>query len=107
MIGSQKNPRGFATVLAVASLLLVGISIAGLMRRFSTEARRTQEETDRAQLRQMVIAGAMSKPNAVVQLPDVLSGMKGQLAVRFEKDGSTVTAQLDGRHERFVLEAHK
>jgi type II secretory pathway component PulK len=98
------HPRGFASLLAVWSLLLVGITIACLMRRFSSQAVRTREEADRAQLRQMIIAGALSKPDSPVKLPEELSKTASNIDidVHFDKDESlTVTAEIDKRHERW------
>ncbi len=102
MMTSCTSRHGFATLLAVWSLLLVGITIACLMRRFSTEATRTQEETDRAQLRQMVIAGTLSKPASPVKLPEELQKLGGNLTVRIDKnDSMTVDAGINRRHERW------
>jgi type II secretory pathway component PulK len=51
--------RGFATVMALVSLVLVGITIAGLMTRISMQAHRTEAESRRVQREQIEIAQAL------------------------------------------------
>jgi type II secretory pathway component PulK len=66
----RKNRRGFATVAAMVSLMLIGVTIAGLMTRISTQARRTAAEADRAQQGQIRIARSLDKS---VKLPAELN----------------------------------
>jgi type II secretory pathway component PulK len=72
---THKNHGGFATIVSLVSLTLVGVTIAGLMTRISMEARRTAAEADRAQQEQIVIARSLSKS---VKLPAELSGRQKQ-----------------------------
>jgi type II secretory pathway component PulK len=55
----QKNSRGFATVVAMVSLMLIGVTVAGLMTRISMQAHRTTAEADRAQQEQIEIARSL------------------------------------------------
>jgi type II secretory pathway component PulK len=70
MIRSRENPNGFATVVALVSLMLVGVTVAGLTTRISMEARRTAADAARAQQEQIVIARSLDKS---VRLPMELS----------------------------------
>jgi type II secretory pathway component PulK len=63
---SLRNRRGFASVMAVVVLGLVGITIAAMMTRIAMQARRTNEETARAQRQQIEIAKSMGKD---IELP--------------------------------------
>jgi type II secretory pathway component PulK len=55
----RSSPAGFATVMAMVSLMLIGVTIAGLMTRISMQARRTQSELRRAQQEQISIARSL------------------------------------------------
>jgi len=66
---SNTKRRGFATVMALVSLMLVGITIAGLMRSVSMQARLTKNEAVRAQQEQIVIAQSLG---GNLKLPDEL-----------------------------------
>ncbi len=102
MTASTSRRRGFATMLAVCSIFLVSVTITCLMLRFSTEARRTREETDRAQLRQLIIAGSRSNAAVPLTLPDELSKSGGKVEVHFDKDETmAITAEFNQRHQRW------
>jgi type II secretory pathway component PulK len=64
-----RSRRGFASVMAVVVLCLVGITIAGMMTRIAMQARRTTEESVRAQRQQIEFARSMGKD---IKLPDEL-----------------------------------
>lgn len=76
MKSSRSQPSAFATVVAVVSILLVGVTIAGLMSRIGMEARRTSAEANRAQQEQIVIARSISLSTNDVILPLELSSEK-------------------------------
>jgi type II secretory pathway component PulK len=61
MIRPCKKQNAFATVVALVSLMLVGVTIAGLMTRVSMEARRTAADAARAQQEQIAIARSLDK----------------------------------------------
>lgn len=101
-----RNPRGFATVTALVALSLVGITIAGLMRHFSGEAVRTQEEMDRVQLQQMVIAGSQSRAASPLRLPDELTTAGGRIVLQFGANNAVaVNAEINKRHLQYVGDA--
>jgi type II secretory pathway component PulK len=56
---NRQSRRGFATVMALVSLTLVGITIAGLMTRISMQSHRTEAESRRVQREQIAIAQAL------------------------------------------------
>jgi type II secretory pathway pseudopilin PulG len=62
---NQYARRGSATILALISLTLVGVTIGGLMTRISDESRRTEAEAKLAQLRQLGIATAAAAPDGI------------------------------------------
>ena len=80
MIHPRKHRRGFATVMALVSLTLVGITVAGLMTRMSMQARRTAREADRAQREQIEIANSLGHPGEPVKLPDALKAFTSSAA---------------------------
>jgi type II secretory pathway component PulK len=66
---TSPNHRGFATVMAVVLLGVIGITIAGMMTRIAMQSRRTNEESVRAQREQINLARSMGNN---VKLPDEL-----------------------------------
>jgi hypothetical protein len=68
----RPHRRGFATVMAMVSLSLVGVTIAGLMTRILMQARLTKNETDRAQHEQIIIAQSLG---GETKLPDELKNV--------------------------------
>jgi len=66
----RNTRRGFATVVALVSLMLIGVTIAGLMTRISMESRRTAAEAARAQQEQIELARSL---DPAVKLPVELS----------------------------------
>jgi type II secretory pathway component PulK len=67
--GTPLKKKGFATVMALVSLSLVGVTIAGLMTRISMQAKLTKNEVERAQHEQIVIAQSLG---GKTKLPDEL-----------------------------------
>ncbi len=68
----RNQPRGFATVMALVSLSLVGVTIAGLMTHISMQARRTELDATRAQREQIVIARSLS--SSIILPPELRDG---------------------------------
>jgi type II secretory pathway component PulK len=66
---ARRHRRGFATVMALVLLSVIGITIAGMMTRIAMQSRRTTEESVRAQREQINIARSMGNS---VTLPDEL-----------------------------------
>ena len=75
MTRQRRSRRGFATVMALVCLFLVGVTSAGLMTHMSMQARRTAREADRAQQEQIVIARSLGGD---VKLPDQLRFLRPQ-----------------------------
>jgi hypothetical protein len=84
-----------ATVVALMSLALVGITLAGLMRHFSTEAIFARAEGDRAQLEQIVIAGSLAGTTKVT-LPSELSSAGAKLMVHVNGKDRSIEAEVAG-----------
>jgi type II secretory pathway component PulK len=59
---NRQPRRGFATVMALVSLMLVGVTIAGLITRISMQAHRTEAEARRVQREQIAIAESLGTP---------------------------------------------
>ena len=72
MIRSSRNRRGFAAIMAISLILLVGAALAMLGVYFAQDAARTRSEAVEAQLRQLLSAGAV----AAVQQADTASPAK-------------------------------
>lgn len=65
---NHSTRRGFATIVALVSLMLIGVTTAGLMTCISMQARRTEAEVRRAQLEQI----AFARTKGTVRLPTEL-----------------------------------
>jgi hypothetical protein len=99
--------RGVATITALTLLALVGVALATMGTLLAYDARRTRDATDGAQLRQLLIAGAVAAvadpAPRDVPLPPAL-GPDAKLTIGrvadADADGSfrvEVTAVLGGR----------
>ncbi len=106
--------RGFATLLALLTVALIGVTIAGLATRFSTEARRDAAERDQTQLRQLKVAGTIWAGTAVdiqveVSLPPVLKDAGYMLTLRQASDGASnqlpPAVHIAGRHLTLTIPA--
>ena len=76
MKSARPQRRAFATVVAVVSILLVGVTIGGLISRIGMESRRTNTEANRAQQEQIIIARSLGPSAGDVILPSELSPQK-------------------------------
>lgn len=92
--------RGFATMTAMAMVLLVAMVAAALTARFAADARQTQRVEGEAQMRQLMIAGAMAARDGdkTVALPQVLA--REGAGVTLARAGDEVTIGVTLSHER-------
>jgi type II secretory pathway component PulK len=91
MIRESNRHRGFATVIALVAVGLIGVTLAGLAARLSMESHRTTRELEDAQLRQIVFAAQM-------QTQGVTQSTKINLPPQLSGDGYSVTVQIESRH---------
>lgn len=103
--GSRKR-RGFATIMAIALVGLVGFTLAALAAGLTRDARRASTEATDAQLRQLVHAGSAeardllrrgeAKPGDIktIALPADLSLMAAKVEVRFTAAEGNVVADI-------------
>jgi type II secretory pathway component PulK len=87
MTCASHRHRGFATVIALVALGLIGVTFAGLMAQLSMDSRRTADELEQAQLRQIVIA-AQVQTHGVTQSTDI------KLPPQLSQAGYAVTVQI-------------
>ncbi len=117
--------RGFASLLAVALLGLVAVTAVALFALASADYRRTQYNEQTAQLRQMLMAGAMqitseskewpAAPQVTshsITLPDELARQGGAMtfSVLPHNDGTyeaRIVASLGPHHASQVLTLHR
>ena len=108
----RRDRRGFATLLAILLMMLVGtaMTVIGIM--FAADARRTRSSGEEAQMRQLLTAGAVVAMHQLqasetpttqpaLALPDELSSTGAKLNVQLKRDGdhadATVRAQVNRR----------
>lgn len=94
--------RGSAAIFAISLIILVGAALVALGAHFSMEAKRTQSQSDGAQLRQLLTAGAAAaiaradtpseaKP---LELPADLTSQGASVTIAITGEGETRTATL-------------
>ena len=113
---AHRRRRGFGTVVAILLLLLVAATLPVLASVFTADAKRTRAQADDAQLRQLLMAGAVfakgqaptitavgsgaaAAPAPVdVPLPPELSDMGAKLTCTFNRvDADHVSAIVHAR----------
>ncbi len=108
----QNNRRGFATIMAIMLIILVGAILAMLATFFVAEARRTRSEAADAQLRQLLTAAAamaMSDPNLdqnyLIEIPAQLQQAEASVSATRSNDVASVVieAKLGKRKASEVL----
>lgn len=84
---ASTRPRGFAALTAIALIAIVGLGLAAMAALFAGETRRTGQQRDDAQLRQLLLAGEVAAREALtrgelqgtVQLPADLATLGAEL----------------------------
>ena len=122
-----RSRRGFAVIMAISMILLVGAALATVGVYFAHEAKRTQAQGVEAQLRQLLTAGgvaaveragsatAASGEEKAVELPVELASRGASVTVRIDGSGDERTAlvtaqvvtQLGARHMEQSLKLHR
>ena len=102
--------RGFATLVALLLIALVGMAAVAMSSRFSAEARRTRDARTDAQLRQLLLAAARHiqpghwDANPALTIPGELAAqVKVNLTPGADHATATIEAQFDGRTMRQQL----
>jgi hypothetical protein len=104
--------RGFASIMAIFMLILVGAVLATTAAYFTAEAKRTRRDAQDAQLRQLLTAGAaaacQSDSVTTIDLPNELSSQQANVEIApLNSDGDardvTIKATLDSRHVSELL----
>jgi hypothetical protein len=102
-----RRSGGFASIMAIFMIILVGAVLATTAAYFVAEARRTRVEAEDAQLRQLITAGAaaacQSEPVTTLELPSKLSSQQAKVEITNVKSVGdvrdvTIKATLGGRH---------
>lgn len=98
---ARPSRPGFASIVALMMIALVGGAILAVTSLLAADLRRTQNEARDTQLRQLVIAGAQQAREQTAQrlrleLPESLQD--AEVVVQIEPTGqAVVTARLGGR----------
>ena len=101
--------RAFATTMALMLIALVGVAVAAMSMRLSTEARQGRAMRVEAQLRELLLAGtrvARSSPGEgerVVGLPAGLKDAGGKLVVRIKGREARVEASIGAKRVSQVI----
>lgn len=124
MMRRQTNRGGFALLMAIIMMTLLGIALAAMSAAFAYQAKRTGNVRRDAQLRQLLLAGAdavaeraqqwpadAAEQKWTVELPKALAGDGASLAVTVQKTASAdaakliavVRAAIDGMSENQTL----
>ena len=107
---ASRARRGFALIVAITLLGLVGATLAVMATTFAGEVRRTQNMAAETQLRQMLIAGeavAQTRAGSVitqpiaVHLPAQLGNAK--LTISGQAAKMRIEAEYEGRHASQVI----
>ena len=109
-MNSPRRQHGFIMLTALAMLAIVGVAILALASAMSSDGRRTFENATRAQLDQMLLAGAADatehlkkatpKPGDAwdVKLPSVLTEQDATLHIAVESaDDAKITLDVSAR----------
>ena len=100
--------RGMASIIAVVMIGLVAIALVTLGTVFVSQLKRTKAAATDAQLRQMLIAGAvmatqMAQDDRDVALPNEMGNEGATLHVKVHRDGDRATAAIDAKWRERVL----
>jgi type II secretory pathway component PulK len=109
----HRRPGGFALIVALGLLFIVGATLAVLAAMFSGEVQRTSSKQTETQLRQLLIAGetiaqahldnrAVTQP-ANVDLPPALARDGATLSITGNPHRTRIKAQLDGRRAAEIV----
>ena len=113
------RPRGFAAILAITLIILVGAALVVLARSFTMDAERTKAQTGDAQLRQLLTAGAVAAVQRAenaeaakeIALPAELAAEKAAVRVQITGEGDDRTAlvsvQFGQRHTEQTLKLRR
>jgi type II secretory pathway component PulK len=97
--------RGFATIVALFLIALVGVALAGLTLRLSADARRTAKEASDSQLWQLLLAGEVKAremrgragdTTPIIMTPPI-SGENAQVIIRSTTDGKSGGVSIEVR----------
>ena len=114
----SSHRRGFAAIMAISLIILVGAALAMLGVYFAQDAARTRSEAVEAQLRQLLSAGAVAAvdhadtvgPARPLALPAALADEHAAVTIQITGEGEdrsvVVTAQFEGRHVDQMLKLH-
>src|SRR2546429_8531504 len=93
MIGRARKDRGFALLVALLTLSIVGVAMLSLAAATSADGRRTLAQARDAQLRQLLLAGAADVAAGLKSAP---AGDGHSLAVRIPENRGAggATAQI-------------
>lgn len=116
MIGLHERHRrrgGFALIVALSLLFIVGATLAVLAATFGGEIRRTSSNRVETQLRQLLVAGealaqahlanAAATQPANVDLPQAIARDGATLSITGNPDRTRIEAQLNGRRAAEIV----
>ena len=108
----SSRSRGFATLMAIILIGMVGVALAVMSALFAHEAKRTRQTRGEAQLRQMLLAGAASVDERLsswqaevpeqkwaVALPKGLADDGAAVSVQVSQQGLTLKVAIEGQLE--------
>jgi hypothetical protein len=113
------RPRGFAAILSISLIILVGTALVVLARSFAMDAERTRAQQSEAQIRQLLTAGTIAAtqraenatPAQAVELPAELAAEQASVKVQITGEGDDRTAlvsvQFGQRHTEQTLKLRR
>jgi type II secretory pathway component PulK len=101
------NKRGFAMLVALTLIVLVGAVSAALATLLAADARRTRDEATQAQLRQLMFAGEVTAREMLDQQSSGNQQIDVSLPAELARDGAMVKVRLiqNGGASRAIITA--
>ena len=101
--------RGMAAIIAVVMIALVGAALVTLGTVFASQVKRTRAAASEAQLRQLLVAGAvvatqMTEDDREIALPKELANDGATLHVKIHRDGDRATVEIVAKVQSRVLD---